>query len=72
VFLEGGKCSIYEVRPTQCRTYPFWPAIVRAPQTWAKEGEQCPGIGKGEVVDANEIDRQRELDIAERRRMGVE
>lgn len=72
VFLENGGCSIYEVRPTQCRTYPFWPAIVRAPQTWDKEAAQCPGIGQGELVDADEIDRQRDLDIAERRHLGVE
>jgi Fe-S-cluster containining protein len=72
VFLESGKCSIYDVRPTQCRTYPFWPNIIRAPQTWAKEAAQCPGIGEGPLVDADEIDRQRDLDIAERRRNGVE
>ncbi len=24
VFLENGKCSIYPVRPQQCRTFPFW------------------------------------------------
>lgn len=24
VFLKHGLCSIYEVRPAQCRNYPFW------------------------------------------------
>jgi uncharacterized protein len=71
VFLEGGKCSVYAVRPTQCRTYPFWPAIVRAPQVWAKEAEQCPGIGADTHVDADEVDRQRDLDIEARRANGV-
>jgi Fe-S-cluster containining protein len=71
VFLEGGKCSVYAVRPTQCRTYPFWPTIVRAPQTWAKEAQQCPGIGTGAVIDADEVDRQRDLDIEARRVNGV-
>jgi Fe-S-cluster containining protein len=70
-FLQGGKCSIYPVRPTQCRTYPFWPSIIRAPQTWAKEAEQCPGIGEGAVIDADEVDRQRDLDIEARRVNGV-
>lgn len=23
-FLENHQCSIYEVRPKQCRTFPFW------------------------------------------------
>lgn len=24
IFLSGNKCDIYEVRPKQCRTFPFW------------------------------------------------
>lgn len=24
-FLDGKRCSVYEVRPEQCRTWPFWP-----------------------------------------------
>jgi Fe-S-cluster containining protein len=24
IFLTGNRCDIYEVRPTQCRTFPFW------------------------------------------------
>jgi len=32
-----GQCSIYDVRPIQCRTYPFWPSIVKNKQTWEEE-----------------------------------
>jgi len=32
-----GQCSIYDVRPIQCRTYPFWPSIVKNKQTWEDE-----------------------------------
>ena len=24
IFLTGNRCDIYEVRPNQCRTFPFW------------------------------------------------
>ncbi|OVE76056.1 hypothetical protein BVX97_02450 [bacterium E08(2017)] len=24
-FLEDGKCSVYDARPEQCRTWPNWP-----------------------------------------------
>lgn len=24
IFLQDGKCAIYELRPEQCRTFPFW------------------------------------------------
>ena len=27
-FFYKNGCSIYDVRPTQCRTYPFWPEIM--------------------------------------------
>ena len=72
VFLKDGGCSIYPVRPTQCRTYPFWPNIMRAPESWQREAEQCPGIGADTLVDADEIDRQLESDIEGRRRNSVE
>ena len=39
VFLEKetNHCQIYEARPTQCRTYPFWPSIMKAPDAWNDE-----------------------------------
>ncbi len=46
-FLKEGKCSVYEARPTQCRTFPFWPELMtEAP--WKALKEFCPGIDKGE------------------------
>lgn len=39
VFLaEDGKlCTIYEARPVQCRTYPFWPKVMNYRESWDKE-----------------------------------
>lgn len=38
VFLnDDGKCSIYDVRPVQCQTYPFWPSVLESGQTWKEE-----------------------------------
>eukprot|EP00613_Pedinella_sp_CCMP2098_P066871 CAMPEP_0171980084 /NCGR_PEP_ID=MMETSP0993-20121228/259757_1 /TAXON_ID=483369 /ORGANISM="non described non described, Strain CCMP2098" /LENGTH=393 /DNA_ID=CAMNT_0012632261 /DNA_START=51 /DNA_END=1232 /DNA_ORIENTATION=- len=38
VFLDPlGKCSIYEVRPLQCRTYPFWPSLLEDAEAWSAE-----------------------------------
>jgi Fe-S-cluster containining protein len=52
---RGSGCSIYEHRPQQCRTYPFWRAIVHSPESWAEEGRSCAGIGSGPVREYNEI-----------------
>jgi uncharacterized protein len=55
-FLDGTRCSVYEARPEQCRTWPFWPENMRA-KTWRTEIETfCPGVGKGKLYSAAEID----------------
>ena len=59
VFYEAGKgCTIYPVRPMQCRTWPFWESNVRTPVAWAQTRRICPGAGKGELVPADEITRR--------------
>ena len=52
-FLTAEGCSIHEVKPTQCRTYPFWPSLVENPYACDLEAKRCPGIGKGELVNIN-------------------
>jgi len=49
-FLEGHGCSIHPAKPTQCRLYPFWPELVENRNAWNAEKRDCPGIGKGELV----------------------
>ena len=51
-------CTIYPVRPPQCRTWPFWTSTVATPQTWARTREGCPGAGQGELISAEEITRR--------------
>ena len=43
VFFDGieKKCSIYGLRPSGCRTYPFWDYFKIHPKQVARE---CPGI----------------------------
>ncbi len=57
---EGGRgCRIYPVRPTQCRTWPFWPHNVSSPDGWAVAGRRCPGINRGErLFTQDEIEEQ--------------
>ena len=49
-FLRSGRCSIHPAKPTQCRTYPFWPSLLASCAMWTLEGTFCPGIGKGELI----------------------
>ena len=56
IFLTGSGCSIYRARPEQCRSYPFWPSVLRSRESWNEEGRSCPGIGKGALVSRREIE----------------
>jgi uncharacterized protein len=49
VFWTSEGCSVYEDRPVQCSTYPFWSSILDSPASWKDESRFCPGIGKGEL-----------------------
>ncbi|HJZ91771.1 MAG TPA: YkgJ family cysteine cluster protein [Gemmataceae bacterium] len=54
---EAG-CTIYPVRPRQCRTWPFWECNTRTPEAWAQAAADCPGCNKGELIPAEEITRR--------------
>ncbi len=56
IFLEEGRCQVYPVRPVQCRTYPFWPEIVKSAYRWNAAAQVCPGIGEGRVWSGEEIE----------------
>jgi uncharacterized protein len=62
VFYERGEgCTIYEVRPRQCRSWPFWERNVRTPEAWRETCRVCPGAGQGELISADEITRRLQL-----------
>lgn len=49
-FLEEGRCGIHPAKPTQCRSFPFWPEFVEQTDNWEGLKDYCPGIGKGELI----------------------
>ena len=54
-FLAGTRCGVYEARPTQCRTWPFWPENMAA-RSWTAIAAYCPGVGKGKPVPRERIE----------------
>lgn len=55
-FLEQQRCRVYEARPTQCRTWPFWPEVMNA-KVWQREvASYCPGVGRGRLWRPEEIE----------------
>ena len=49
------RCTVYQARPTQCRTWPFWPANVESREAWEQTCAACPGSGQGELHSVESI-----------------
>lgn len=54
LFFNNG-CTIYPVRPLQCRSYPFWFCNLRSASRWRRIQHECPGIGRGRLFAKSEI-----------------
>lgn len=55
-FLKSKRCEVYDARPRQCRTWPFWPENMNE-TVWEQEvASWCPGAGKGRLYVSEEIE----------------
>lgn len=62
IFLKDKKCQIYSVRPTQCRTYPWWPQNLRSKKDWQEAARFCEGIQTdAPVIPLETIEEQRAI-----------
>lgn len=58
------KCLVYEFRPRQCRSFPFWPSNLKTKRAWERICRTCPGCGQGPLYRQAEIERRmRMIDI---------
>lgn len=54
-FLDGKRCTVYDARPSQCRTWPFWPENM-SKKVWNLEVKRdCEGVGTGRLWSREEI-----------------
>ena len=49
-------CTVYPHRPRQCRTWPFWRAVVHSRERWDEEAQSCPGMNHGERHESSTIE----------------
>lgn len=63
IFLErtatGKGCEVYNSRPNQCRTWPFWSVNLLNPDMWNSAGVTCPGINRGKHYSFEQIEKLR-------------
>ncbi len=59
VFLKGKGCSIYPVRPKQCKTFPWWVQNLKTEEDWQRAALDCEGINHPDapLVSHEEIKR---------------
>ncbi len=61
VFLdpETRGCMVYQARPQQCRTWPFWGSNLTNKKAWEEAAEACPGCNQGQLYSIDEIEERR-------------
>ncbi len=60
VFLTSDRCGVYEDRPDQCRSFPFWEQNLASPAAWTRAAEECEGIREdAPLLSREEIDSRR-------------
>ncbi len=50
------RCTVYEARPAQCRTWPFWHSNLRSAAAWRATCRACPGSGQGPTHSLEQIE----------------
>lgn len=50
IFLKEKKCSIYEARPSQCRTFPWWKENLNSKESWDLAAQSCEGINEAATL----------------------
>lgn len=56
---ETRRCTVYEARPIQCRTWPFWDSNLKRKRDWQETCEVCPGAGTGRLYSLEAIEHAR-------------
>lgn len=59
-------CGLYEARPSQCRTWPFWPENLRSPESWDRAARGCPGMNQGKLHPVEVVQMTVERALADR------
>ncbi|MCC8116644.1 MAG: YkgJ family cysteine cluster protein [Planctomycetes bacterium] len=54
-----GRCKVYNARPVQCRTWPWWNENLVSSERWREAAKRCPGMNRGEVHSQFVIDCER-------------
>jgi len=58
IYLDTAKrCTVYESRPAQCASYPFWSENLRSDRSWQRTLDECPGLDAEDsiIIDGDTV-----------------
>lgn len=59
VFLKEKRCTVYQERPIQCRTFPWWKENLESEEAWREAAKHCEGIREeAPLITLGEIEGQ--------------
>jgi Fe-S-cluster containining protein len=50
-FLKADGCAVHEIKPMQCRSFPFWPELLDNASARREAAAYCPGLNRGPLVN---------------------
>jgi Fe-S-cluster containining protein len=56
------SCTVYPVRPLQCRTWPFWESNLSNEAIWAASSQRCHGMNRGRLFTRQEMESLRDAE----------
>lgn len=57
IFLKNKKCQVYQARPKQCRTFPWWKENLNSEESWKIAALSCEGINdEAPLIPFSEIE----------------
>ncbi len=59
IFFKDKGCSIYQSRPIQCRTFPFWKSNLESFRSYQEATKNCPGVRvSSPIISCPEIEKR--------------
>lgn len=59
VFFKDTKCTVYNARPKQCRTFPFWDENIKNKAAWESASLDCEGINHEDAPTISPLEIQK-------------
>lgn len=60
---DDGRCRVYNERPMQCRTWPWWEENLVSEKRWRDAASRCPGMNAGQLHSRLVIDCEKAKDF---------